>query len=51
MNNHSFNHQFELSEDVKVKEAHFKNGLLNIDLVKESPENIQGEQIPIHSEN
>ena len=39
--NRSFEKKFQLADNVKVENAFFKNGLLNIDLVKIKPEKKQ----------
>ena len=36
--NRSFERKFQLAENVKINNAFFKNGLLNIDLIKIKPE-------------
>ncbi len=45
--NRSFEKKFQLAENVKVDNAFFKNGLLNIDLIKIEPEKKQVVRISI----
>jgi molecular chaperone IbpA len=42
-----FKRTFNLADDVKVEGATFENGLLQIKLVKESPETMKPRRIPI----
>jgi molecular chaperone IbpA len=46
-----FRRQFSLADYVQVKGASFKNGLLQIDLVREVPEAMKPRRIPIKSGN
>ena len=46
-----FRRQFNLADYVQVKGASFKNGLLQIDLVREVPEAMKPRRIPIKSGN
>ncbi len=43
----AFERQFELAENIKVLDATFENGLLNIDLVREIPEHKRPRKITI----
>jgi molecular chaperone IbpA len=45
----SFRRQFNLADYVQVKGASFKNGLLQIELVREVPEAMKPRRIPIKS--
>ena len=49
--NRSFEKKFQLAENVKVDNAFFKNGLLNIDLIKIKPEKKQVVRINIQDNN
>jgi molecular chaperone IbpA len=44
----NFKRQFTLADHVEVKGAHFENGLLVIDLVREIPEAMKPRRIPIN---
>jgi molecular chaperone IbpA len=46
-----FKHQFSLAESVQVKAASFDNGLLRVELVRETPEAMKPRRIPIGSAN
>ena len=47
--NRSFEKKFQLAENIKIKNASFKDGLLNIDLLKITPEKKQIVKINIES--
>jgi molecular chaperone IbpA len=47
----SFRRQFSLADYVQVKGASFKDGLLQIDLVREVPEAMKARRIAIRSDN
>ena len=45
----AFEHNFNLSDYMKVKEANLHNGLLQIDLVREVPESFKPKMVPINT--
>ena len=47
----SFRRQFSLADYVQVKGASFKDGLLQIDLLREVPEAMKPRRIAIRSDN
>jgi len=46
-----FEHRFQLADHVKVVSAKLDNGLLNIDLVREIPEELKPRKISIDGDN
>jgi molecular chaperone IbpA len=47
----AFERRFQLADSIKVTRASMKNGLLNIELVREIPEAMKPKNIPITSES